>query len=139
MEQMWKYLQAILVTVSGALGYFVGEMNGLLTALVIFVCVDYATGVVCGFVNKNLSSYKGTRGIFKKLCIFVLVGVANILDQNVIGTGSLLRSAIIMFHLANEGISILENTAKMGLNTSPKLKKVLEQIRDKLDTENETE
>ena len=107
-----------------------GGFVGFLYALVIFVSVDYVTGVMVGILNKELSSQVGFRGIFKKVVIFSLVAVAHIIDTYVIRNGSVLRTAVIFFYLSNEGISILENAVKIGLPIPEKLKSVLEQLKE---------
>lgn len=117
--------------IGAILGSFVGVFDGLLYALVIFISVDYITGVMCGIVEKNLSSCIGFRGIAQKVFILLLVGVANILDVNVIGSGSILRSAVICFYISNEGISIIENAARIGLPVPQKLRNVMKQLKDK--------
>ena len=118
----------------GWLGYFLGGCDGLLIALVVFVVVDYITGVMCAVADKKLSSEVGFKGIAKKVLIFLLVGIANILDVQVIGTGSVLRTAVIFFYISNEGVSLTENAAHLGLPIPEKLKAVLEQLHDR-DTE----
>lgn len=119
------------VSMVGAwLGYFLGGVDGLLTALIIFVVLDYVTGVMCAIADKKLSSETGFRGIFKKVLIFMLVGVANILDVNVIGSGSAIRTAVICFYLSNEGVSMIENAAHLGLPIPEKLKNILVQLHD---------
>lgn len=131
MKTIWIWMQTALVVAGGAVGWLIGECNGLLIALVIFVLLDYITGVICAVIDKKLSSDIGYRGIAKKTLIFVLVGVANVIDTNVIGSGSALRSAVIFFYLSNEGISILENAAHAGLKIPEKLKSVLKQLHNK--------
>jgi toxin secretion/phage lysis holin len=103
----------------------------LLYALIAFVVVDYITGVMCAIADKKLSSQVGFKGICRKVLIFVLVGVANILDVQVLAAGSVLRTAVIFFYLSNEGISLLENAAHVGLPIPEKLKAVLEQLHDR--------
>ena len=103
----------------------------MLIALLAFVVIDYITGVMCAVVDKKLSSSVGFRGIFKKILIFALVGVGHIIDTMVIGTGSVLRTAIIFFYLSNEGISLIENAGHLGLPIPAKLKAVLEQLHDR--------
>ena len=107
----------------------------MLIALLAFVAVDYVTGVMCAVVDKKLSSSVGFKGIFKKILIFALVGVGHILDTMVIGTGSVLRTAIIFFYLSNEGISLIENAGHLGLPIPAKLKTVLEQLHDRAEKE----
>ena len=118
-------------SIGAILGSFIGEFDSLLYALVIFVSTDYITGVLCGIVEKNLSSAIGFRGICQKVFILLLVGVANVLDVHVVGNGSILRSAVICFYISNEGISIVENAARIGLPVPEKLQEVMRQLRKK--------
>ena len=131
MKEFWNTMQMVFAAVGGWLGYFLGGCDGLLIALVVFAVVDYSTGVMCAINDKKLSSEVGFRGICRKVLIFFLVGVANILDVQVIGTGSVLRTAIIFFYLSNEGVSLVENAAHLGLPVPEKLKAVLEQLHDR--------
>ena len=131
MKGFWNTMQMVFAAVGGWLGYFLGGCDGLLIALVVFAVVDYITGVMCAINDKKLSSEVGFRGICRKVLIFFLVGVANILDVQVIGTGSVLRTAIIFFYLSNEGVSLVENAAHLGLPVPEKLKAVLEQLHDR--------
>ena len=130
-DLIWTKIQIAITSLGGVLGYFVGGMDGLLTALVILMVLDYVTGVMCAIVDKSLSSAIGFRGIFKKVLIFMLVGVAHILDLHVIGTGEALRSAVICFYLSNEGVSLLENAGYLGLPIPEKLKAILAQLHEK--------
>ena len=131
MKEFWNTIQMVFAAVGGWLGYFLGGCDGLLIALVMFAAVDYITGVMCAISDQKLSSEVGFRGICRKVLIFFLVGMANILDVQVIGTGSVLRTAIIFFYLSNEGVSLLENAAHLGLPVPQKLKDVLEQLHDR--------
>jgi toxin secretion/phage lysis holin len=124
-------IQAIFAAVGGWLGYFLGGCDGLLYALLAFVVIDYITGIMCAVVDKKLSSEVGFKGIFKKVLIFALVGIGHILDTRVIGSGSVMRTAVIFFYLSNEGVSLLENAAYLGLPVPQKLKSVLEQLHDR--------
>lgn len=137
MKEFWNFIQLILSVIGGWIGYFVGGCDGLIYALIVFVVIDYLTGVMCAIVDKSLSSEIGFKGICRKVLIFLLVGIANILDVNVIGTGSALRTAIIFFYISNEGISLLENAAHLGLPVPEKIKTVLEQLHDRSDKEEE--
>ena len=128
MKEFWNVIQLVFAAIGGWLGWFLGGCDGLLYALIAFVVVDYVTGVMCAVVDKKLSSAVGFRGIFKKVLIFLLVGVANILDAQVIGTGCVLRTAVIFFYISNEGVSLLENAGHLGLPIPTKLKAVLEQL-----------
>ena len=131
MKEFWNTIQLVFTALGGWLGWFLGGCDGLLIALVAFVAIDYITGVMCAIIDRSLSSEIGFKGIFKKVLIFLLVGVANILDVQVIGTGSVLRTAVIFFYLSNEGVSLTENAAHLGLPIPEKLKDVLEQLHDK--------
>ena len=137
MKDFWNTIQLIFTAVGGWLGYFLGGCDGLLYALIAFVVIDYITGVMCAINDKTLSSEVGFRGICRKVLIFLLVGIANILDVQVIGTGSVLRTAVIFFYISNEGVSLLENAAHLGLPVPEKIKTVLEQLHDRSESEDE--
>lgn len=124
-------MQAVLAGIGGWLGWFLGGYDGLIYALAAFVIADYATGVMCAISDKKLSSGVGFQGIFKKVLIFILVGIANILDVQVIGSGSVLRTAVIFFYISNEGVSLLENAGHLGLPIPGKMKEILEQLHDR--------
>ena len=93
--------------------------------------VDYITGVMCAVSDKKLSSAVGFKGICRKVLILMLVGIANLLDVQVIGTGAVLRTAVIFFYLSNEGVSLLENAAHLGLPVPEKMKDILAQLHDR--------
>ena len=131
MKEFWNSIQLVFTMIGGWLGYFLGGYDGLLYALIVFMVVDYITGVMCAIVDKKLSSAVGFKGICRKVLILMLVGIANLLDVQVIGTGSVLRTAVIFFYLSNEGVSLLENAARLGLPIPEKLKAVLAQLHDK--------
>ena len=135
MKEFWNVIQFIFAVIGGWLGWFLGGCDGLLYALITFVVVDYITGVMCAVVDKKLSSEVGFKGIFKKILIFLLVGIANLLDVNIIGNGSVLRTAAIFFYLSNEGVSLLENATHLGLPVPEKLKSVLQQLHDRAEEE----
>ena len=131
MKEFWNMIQAVFTMVGGWLGYFLGGCDGLLFALVLFVALDYITGVMCAAADRKLSSEVGFRGICRKVLLFLLVGMATVLDVNVIGTGSVLRTAVIFFYISNEGVSLLENAAHLGLPVPEAIKIVLEQLHDR--------
>lgn len=130
MKNFIEAAQYAFAALGGALGAVMGGFDGFLYALVVFVVVDYITGLMAAAVEKKLSSEVGFKGIFKKVVIFCLVAVGHIVDTYIIGNGSVLRTAVIFFYLSNEGISILENAARTGLPVPEKLKAVLEQLRE---------
>ena len=131
MREIWSIIQAAIASIGAALGYYLGGWDGFLYALLAFVIIDYITGIMCAVLDKKLSSEIGFRGIFKKVLIFSLVAIGHIVDQSVIGDGSVIRTAVIFFYLSNEGVSILENAAHIGLPIPQKLKDILEQLHDR--------
>ena len=135
MKEFWNTIRIIFTAIGGWLGWFLGGCDGLLYALIAFVAIDYITGVMCAVIDHRLSSEVGFKGIFKKVLIFLLVGIANILDVQVIGTGSVLRTAVIFFYISNEGVSLLENAAYLGLPVPEKIKTVLEQLHNRSESE----
>ena len=135
MKEFWNTIQLIFAGIGGWLGYFLGGCDGLLYALLAFVMIDYVTGIMCAITDHKLSSEVGFKGICRKVLIFLLVGVANILDLHVIGTGSVLRTAVIFFYISNEGVSLLENAGHLGLPIPEKVKTVLEQLHDRAEKE----
>ena len=137
MKDFWNVIQLVFSAVGGWLGYFLGGCDGLLYALIAFVVIDYITGVMCAIADKNLSSEVGFKGICRKVLIFLLVGIGNIIDVQVMGEPGILRTAVIFFYLSNEGVSLLENAAHLGLPVPDAIKKVLEQLHDRSDGKEE--
>lgn len=135
MREIWNWLQVTFAAIGGWLGYFLGGWDGFLYALLTFVVIDYITGLMCAVLDKKLSSEVGFRGIFKKVLTFSLVAIGHIIDKNVIGDGSVIRTAVIFFYLSNEGIFILENAVHVGLPVPQKLKDILEQLHNRSDKE----
>lgn len=135
MKEFWNTTQLIISAIGGWLGYFLGGCDGLLFALLAFVVIDYITGVMCAISDKKLSSSVGFKGICRKVLIFLLVGIANVLDVQIIGTGCVLRTAVIFFYISNEGVSLLENAAHLGLPVPSKIKEVLEQLHNRAESE----
>lgn len=130
-KEIVGYCQLAFAAIGGALGWFIGDLDGFLYALIAFVVIDYLTGLLAAGVQKKLSSEVGFKGIAKKVAIFLLVGIANIIDVNVLQNGSALRTAVIFFYLSNEGLSILENAGSIGLPIPDKLKDMLAQLKNK--------
>ena len=131
MKEFWNTIQMVIAGIGGWLGYFLGGCDGLLYALIAFVAIDYITGVMCAVSDKTLSSEVGFKGICRKVLIFLLVGIGNIIDVAVLGAPGVLRTAVIFFYLSNEGVSLLENAAHLGLPVPEAIKTVLEQLHDK--------
>lgn len=131
MKQIWNVIQLMFAMVGGWIGWFLGGCDGLLYTLLAFAVIDYITGVMCAVVDKKLSSAIGFKGICRKVLIFALVGIGHILDTHVIGSGSVMRTAIIFFYISNEGVSLIENAVHIGLPVPQKLKDVLEQLHNR--------
>lgn len=138
-DLVWTKLQIAISAIGGWLGFALGGRDGLLIALVVVIALDYVTGVMCAVVDRKLSSAVGFKGIFKKIMILMLVGLANVIDVHVAGTGSALRGATVCFYLSNEGLSILENTVHLGLPVPEKLREVLTQLHHRDKKENTTD
>ncbi len=135
MKEIWNWIQIVFAAIGGGIGWFLGGADGFLYALIAFVVIDYITGVMCAIVDKKLYSEVGFKGICKKVLIFILVGVGNIIDVQVLGQAGVLRTAVIFFYLSNEGVSLLENAGHLGLPVPAKLKAVLEQLHDRSEKE----
>ncbi len=138
-ELIWTKVQIAITAVGGWLGYFLGGLDGMLIALLVFMVLDYITGIMCAVVDKKLSSAVGFKGICKKVLILMLVGMAHVVDQHVVGAGSALRSAVIAFYLSNEGLSLTENAAHLGLPIPEKLKDILAQLHKRENKTGETD
>ena len=131
MKQIWNTIQFTLAAAGGFWGWFFGGADGFMYALIAFVVIDYITGVMCAIADKSLSSAVGFKGICRKVLIFALVGVGHILDTQVVGNGSVMRTAVIFFYISNEGVSLIENAVHLGLPVPQKLKDVLEQLHER--------
>jgi len=131
MNTIWNWLRGAFTAVGAGLGYFLGGCDGFLYALIAFVAIDYLTGVMCAIVDKKLSSSVGFKGIFRKILIFVMVGIGHTLDAQILGGGDVLRTAVIFFYCANEGLSLIENAGHLGLPIPEKLKSVLAQLHNR--------
>ena len=132
MKDIWTWTQAAIAAVGGMLGWYLGGVDGFLYALIAFAVVDYITGVLRAIVEKKLSSRIGAHGIARKVALFLVVGIGHLIDAYLLGgTGAPLRTAVIFFYIANEGVSLLENTAAIGLPVPDKLKDVLAQLHGK--------
>lgn len=131
MNKVWNVLSGVFAVIGLWLGLFIGPVSGLLIALIVFVITDYITGLASAIVRKELSSSVGFKGLARKILIFLIVGIANVLDVYVLGANAVLRTAVILFYMANEGLSIIENAGEIGLPIPKKLKEVLAQLRKK--------
>ena len=137
-DLVWTKVQIAITAIGGWVGYFVGGMDGMLIALIVLMSLDYISVVMCAIVDRKLSSAIGFRGICKKVLILMLVGVANIVDLHVVGTGSALRGAVICFYMSNEALSLFENAAHIGLTIPDKLREALAQLHGRKDEDDTT-
>ncbi|MDL2318560.1 phage holin family protein [Eubacteriales bacterium OttesenSCG-928-A19] len=129
MKEVWTWIQAALAVVGGALGWYFGGFDGMLYALIAFAVLDFILGLLRhAFVEENVSSDRRLKRAVQKVLIFVLVGVANIVDNQVIGEGNVLRNAVVFFYLSSEGVSILEHAAALGLPIPDKLRAILQEL-----------
>jgi toxin secretion/phage lysis holin len=139
LKTIWAYTQSGIAGVGALLGWYLGGLDGLLYALIAFVTVDYLTGLLRAIVEKTLSSRIGATGIAKKVAIFLVVGIGHLIDAYLLGgAGSPLRSAIICFYIANEGVSLLENATAIGLPVPVQLKNILAQLHGKTEASENT-
>ena len=134
-DLIWTKIQVAITAIGGWIGWFLGGVDGMLIALIVLMVLDYISGVMCAIEDKKLPSAVGFKGIAKKVLILMLVGVANILDTNVVGGGAVLRGAVICFYLSNEGLSLLENVAYLGLPIPDKLREILAQLHNRSEKE----
>ena len=127
----WDMIVKSICAAMGAIsGFLFGKLNGLFYALIAMMVIDYISGVLIAVLNKRLSSEIGFKGLVKKLFMLMLVAMGHILDSQVIGTGAVIMSAVQLFFIANEGISVLENASRLGLPVPQKLKELLEQLKE---------
>lgn len=129
MDKLRYALDGVIAAGAGLFAFLFGDITPLFWAVLAFMVLDYLTGVIVAIINKNLSSEIGFKGLAKKLLILVFIALAHILDVNVLGTYPVLQSAVMMFFLANEGISLIENAAKLGVPVPSKLLDVLKQLK----------
>lgn len=138
MKAIWSWIQTAFAAVGGTLGWYLGGLDGFLYALIAFMVADYITGVLRAIVEKKLSSRIGAHGIAKKVAIFLVVGIGHLIDTYLLGgTGAPLRTAVIFFYIANEGVSLLENATSIGLPVPEKLKDILAQLHERADEEDD--
>ena len=136
MKQIWTLIQMVFSAFGGFIGWFLGGNDGFIYALLAFVVIDYITGIMCAIADKELSSEVGFKGICKKVLIFALVGIGNLLDIYILGQAGIMRNVVIFFYLSNEGVSILENASHLGLPVPEKLKEILKQLHNGKESEN---
>lgn len=131
MNKILESIKYVFIVIGGYVGFYLGSIDAFIYTLLAFIIADYITGVLRAGVERKLSSSVGFKGIAKKIVIFIVVGIANLCDVNLIkGDGTMIRTAIIFFYIANEGLSILENTMAIGLPVPEKLREMLEQLKE---------
>ena len=139
MEKISSIFGAIVAAIGGVIGWIWGDFTPLFAALIVCIALDYISGVACAIVRKDVSSEVGFKGIVKKILILLLVGVAHVLDAYVLNSTPVLQSAVMMFFIANEGISLVENAAGLGIPIPKKMLEVLKQLKMKADNDDESE
>ena len=135
MDRFTEFFKLIFGGIITAVSGFLGGMDGIMYALIAFITIDYITGVAVAVKRKKLSSEVGFWGLVRKVCIIALVGVAHFVDVYVMHTGDIFRTAIALYYIGNEGVSLLENMGNLGVPLSKKLKDVLEQLKNDNDKE----
>lgn len=131
LREFWNTIQLAFAAVRGWLEYFLGGFDSVLMILVLFAITDYITSVMCAATDHGLPNEIGFKEIYRKVLIFLLVAIANIIDVEILKNGRMLRTVVVFFYLNYEGISLLENVAHLGLPIPKKLKVVLEQLHDR--------
>lgn len=131
MKELLTLNKVLFSMIGGLIGSLFGELDGILYALLVFIIIDYLTGIFAAVVEKQLSSSIGFRGIFKKIAILFLVSIGHMIDTAIIKQGGTIRTMVIFFYLSNEGLSILENTVRIGLPIPEKLQAILKQINER--------
>ncbi|HEM3642070.1 TPA: phage holin family protein [Streptococcus suis] len=131
MKELLTLNKILFSMIGGLIGSLFGELDGILYALLVFIIIDYLTGIFAAVVEKQLSSSIGFRGIFKKIAILFLVSIGHLIDTVIIKQGGTIRTMVIFFYLSNEGLSILENTVRIGLPIPEKLQAILKQINER--------
>lgn len=137
MDRFTEFIKIIFGSIVTAVSGFLGGMDGIMYALIAFISIDYITGVAVAIKQKKLSSEVGFWGLVRKVCIIALVGVAHFVDVYVMHTGDIFRTAIALYYIGNEGVSLLENMGNLGVPLSKKLKDVLEQLKNDNDGEDD--
>ncbi|MBY4973838.1 phage holin family protein [Streptococcus suis] len=131
MKELLTLNKILFSMIGGLIGSLFGELDGILYALLVFIIIDYLTGIFAAVIEKQLSSSIGFRGIFKKIAILFLVSLGHMIDTAIIKQGGTIRTMVIFFYLSNEGLSILENTVRIGLPIPEKLQAILKQINER--------
>lgn len=135
MDNWDNYARYIFTSIGTLITSILGGWDTVLQVLVAFVVIDYFTGVLAAWYRKELSSEIGAKGIAKKILIFVMIAVASLIDRTGVIEEPIFRTLACWFYIANEGLSILENTAKIGVPIPESLKKALLAINTKASTE----
>ena len=133
MNSVLAFCKSAIAVIGGYIAWFLGGFDGLIITLCVFALVDYITGVIAAVIKKELCSRVGFVGIARKTLMFFLVGIASILEFYVLGASSPIREIVIVFYIANEGISIVENSARIGLPIPAKFLAILEQLKSQGD------
>ena len=137
MKHLLHYFQIAFASIGGFAAWFLGGIDGYIYVLVVFIVVDYITGIMKSLVDRNLSDEKGFRGVFKKITLFMLIGITNLIDNYLLMGSGAFRAAVVFFYISNEGISILDNAHKIGLPVPTKLQRLISYLRDRSEEKKE--
>ena len=139
MNKLSAIVDGIIAVGAGLFAFLYGDISPLFWATLCFMGLDYITGVIVAINRKELSSAIGFKGLSKKFLILIFIALAHVLDVYVLGTYPVLQSAVMMFFVANEGISLVENAAELGVPIPSKLLDVLQQLKKQGEKENKDE
>lgn len=130
MDKILNYIKVIVMALGTSITWLLGSWDMALKILIVFIVLDYGTGLLRAWINKEVSSDVGLRGIARKAVIFVVLIVAVMLDR-LLNTGTwVFRTLVCYFYICNEGISLLENCAGLGVPIPERLKDALAQLKD---------
>lgn len=132
MDKINTFYNSLVAAFGVIVGFLFGDMRGCLIALICFIVLDFITGVLTGVVEKNLSSEVAYRGIIRKIIELIIVIAAHMIDKYICGTGDVIMTSVCFLFISTEGISLLENAARLGVPIPNKLVETLSQLKVKV-------
>lgn len=132
MDKVNTFYNSLVASFGVIVGFLFGDMRGCLVALICFIILDFITGVLTGVVEKNLSSEVAYRGIIRKIIELIIVIASHMIDKYICGTGDVIMTAVCFLFISTEGISLLENAARLGVPIPNKLVETLSQLKVKV-------
>ena len=127
---MKEIFNSVIASIFTTFVFLVGGIDIALISLLIVMVLDYITGILSAFYNKELSSKVGFKGLLKKVFYLVIIALSVRID-NLLGQDNLIRTFVIYYFVANDGLSILENAGELGIKLPKKLYEALDQLKDK--------